>query len=478
VTASIADSILHLHGWVALAVVFALPALESSAFVGFVFPGEIAVLLGGVLAFEGRVSLPAVMVAAVAGAVVGDTVGYAVGRRWGERLLRSTLGRVVKDEHLDRAKAYLAAKGGRAVFLGRFTAALRVMIPGLAGMSGLPYRSFAVANVAGGTLWAVGFVLLGYAAGESWRKVERLARSAGLLLLSAVVVVGAVLLLGRWVARHQDQVRGFFGRQRARPWVDRLVTRYERQLSFLARRLRPEGALGLSLTLGLLGIVAFSSVFGRIVASVSSSDQLPRVDADVQEYMAGHRTGALTTAMHLSSQLGGGVVLVPLVLVAGAGWWAWRRSPRVLVLLGAALAGSYALCQVVRALVDRKPPPGAPTVAALFSGSSFPSARGAQAVAVYGAVALLAGGTTRRWGRKVAALTAAGLAAILVGMSRVYLSASWLTDVLGGYALGALWLLVLLTSSRVLRRGRLQSGAGATAEEGEEGGKIAVAPRR
>src|SRR5438477_11273555 len=52
--------ILNLHGWVVLAVVFALPALEASAFVGFVFPGEIAVLLGGVLASRGRVSIAAV----------------------------------------------------------------------------------------------------------------------------------------------------------------------------------------------------------------------------------------------------------------------------------------------------------------------------------------------------------------------------------------------------------------------------------
>lgn len=54
---SVASHILALPAWVALLVVFALPALESSAFVGFVFPGEIALVLGGVLASEGRVPL-------------------------------------------------------------------------------------------------------------------------------------------------------------------------------------------------------------------------------------------------------------------------------------------------------------------------------------------------------------------------------------------------------------------------------------
>src|SRR6187549_185430 len=97
---AIADHILTLPGWLALLVVFALPALESSAFVGFVFPGEVALVLGGVIASQGRVSLAAVLTAAIAGAVLGDSVGYAVGRRYGRRILDSTLGRFVKASHL------------------------------------------------------------------------------------------------------------------------------------------------------------------------------------------------------------------------------------------------------------------------------------------------------------------------------------------------------------------------------------------
>ena len=77
--AAVTDAILRLHGIAALALVFLIPALEASAFVGFVFPGEIAVLLGGVLAFQGRAPLWAVIVAAVLGAAIGDSIGYAVG---------------------------------------------------------------------------------------------------------------------------------------------------------------------------------------------------------------------------------------------------------------------------------------------------------------------------------------------------------------------------------------------------------------
>jgi undecaprenyl-diphosphatase len=133
----ITDWLLGLHGWVVLAVVFALPALEASAFIGFLFPGEIAVLLGGVLAYEHRAPLLAVIVAAVVGAIVGDSIGYLVGRRWGRRILNGTFGRFFSDEHLDRTERYVSTRGGKAVFFGRFTAALRVLIRGLAGMSNM-----------------------------------------------------------------------------------------------------------------------------------------------------------------------------------------------------------------------------------------------------------------------------------------------------------------------------------------------------
>src|SRR3954468_17115080 len=109
-TDRIAAALLGLPAWAVLVVVFALPALESSAFVGFVFPGEIALLLGGVLAQQGVVPLRAVLAAGFAGAVIGDTVGYGVGRRYGRRVLDGTLGRLVKRDHLDRAERYLAAR--------------------------------------------------------------------------------------------------------------------------------------------------------------------------------------------------------------------------------------------------------------------------------------------------------------------------------------------------------------------------------
>ena len=193
----LSNAILTLPPWVALLLVFALPALEASAFVGFIFPGEIAVVLGGVLASEGHLPLAAVLVAASLGAVIGDSVGYAIGHRYGRALLARLPKRILRPEHVERGVAILNRLGGRAVFVGRFAAALRVLVPGLCGMARMPYRTFLTWNVLGGVTWACGAGLLGYAAGTGYRSIERRLSYAGYVALGAVVVAGLVLWLRR-----------------------------------------------------------------------------------------------------------------------------------------------------------------------------------------------------------------------------------------------------------------------------------------
>jgi membrane protein YqaA with SNARE-associated domain len=120
--ASLGDRLLALPAGVALALVFVLPALESSAFLGFVFPGEIAVIVGGVLASQGRFPLSAAIAAAVLGAIIGDSVGYEVGKHWGDRMLRGSVGRlpIIRkelDKHLASATTFVRRRGPHAVFI-------------------------------------------------------------------------------------------------------------------------------------------------------------------------------------------------------------------------------------------------------------------------------------------------------------------------------------------------------------------------
>jgi len=172
--------------------VFLVPALEASIFVGFVLPGETAVLLGGAIASQGRVHVSAVLIAAVLGAVIGDTVGYLIGRRFGGPLQQSRLGRVVGQRRWDAAEEFLRRRGGPSVFLGRWTALLRALVPAAAGMAELPYRTFALWNITGGVLWAAAMTIAGYLAGNAYQRLEKYIGDGALVLLVVIVVAVVV----------------------------------------------------------------------------------------------------------------------------------------------------------------------------------------------------------------------------------------------------------------------------------------------
>jgi undecaprenyl-diphosphatase len=183
------EGILHLPPALVLALVFLFPAVEASVFVGVLVPGEIGIVLGGVLANQHELPLWAVLVAAIAGAVIGDTVGYWVGKRYGESLMSRLPNRILDRDKMDRAEDTVRHYGGRAVFVGRFTAALRALVPGTAGMSGVHYGKFLAWNAAGGTIWATVYVMIGYLAGSQYQRIEKYANYIGIGLLVLIAVV-------------------------------------------------------------------------------------------------------------------------------------------------------------------------------------------------------------------------------------------------------------------------------------------------
>lgn len=191
----VVDGLLSVPAPLAYTLVALLVFGEAAVFVGFVLPGETAVVLGGVLAGTGRLSLPFLLVLVVVAAVAGDSVGYEVGRLAGPRLLALR----PLERHaarLEGAQTFLRERGGVAVFLGRFTAFLRAVVPGLAGLSGMPYRRFLAWNAVGGVVWGAGFTLLGYVAGDSYKTLEK-GIGRGSAVLTAVIVVVALLLWHR-----------------------------------------------------------------------------------------------------------------------------------------------------------------------------------------------------------------------------------------------------------------------------------------
>jgi membrane-associated protein len=185
----------------AYAIIAGLVFGEAAVFIGFVLPGETAVLLGGFLASSNHLNIGVLCVLVVVSAVLGDSVGYEVGRLFGPRVVRWRL--LERHEaRLARARGMLRDRGGPAIFLGRFTAFFRAVMPGLAGLSEMQYRRFLLWNAMGGLLWGVGFCLVGYFAGASYEQVASTIGTGSAVVIGLIVLTVVVVWEVRRRRRH------------------------------------------------------------------------------------------------------------------------------------------------------------------------------------------------------------------------------------------------------------------------------------
>ena len=190
--ASLLSNLLSLPAiWVYL-VVGLLVFAEDALFIGFVIPGETAAVLAGVDARFGHVNLAVAMAVVVAAAIIGDSTGYEVGRHVGTRVLQTRFLRS-RSARIDSARDLLARRGGVAIFLGRFIAFFRAVMPALAGTARMEYRRFLPWNALGGLAWGAGFVLVGYLAGASYEAVAGTVGRGVAIVVAALVVIALLV---------------------------------------------------------------------------------------------------------------------------------------------------------------------------------------------------------------------------------------------------------------------------------------------
>jgi membrane protein DedA with SNARE-associated domain len=162
---------------------------EAAILIGLVLPGETALLVAGYYTHQGVLNLPIMIAVAVVCAIAGDSVGYEFGRWFGPRLKRTRVGKFVGEQRWAQGEAFLHRHGGKAVLLGRAIALLRALVPSLAGMAGMRYRTFLPWNAAGGLIWGSACVLLGYAFASALDTVEKYMTWGPIVVVALLILV-------------------------------------------------------------------------------------------------------------------------------------------------------------------------------------------------------------------------------------------------------------------------------------------------
>jgi membrane-associated phospholipid phosphatase len=351
---------------------------------------------------------------------------YMLGRRLGRSFLERHGPKLkITEERLQKVEGFFDRHGGPTILIGRFIGLVRALAPFLAGASRMELRSFLAYDVLGAGLWSALFCLLGYFFWQSLGTVEKYI-GAGAAAFTALVVIGLAIVFAVRLRRDPEMRARVQRRLDANP----LWRRVRGPLGFAWDRLMP-GRLGLELTTLLaLASVGFYTFFW--LESLLGTSQIASLDADAFSIGDALSMAVAVDVVSVLTHLGSlPVTLLAVLLTAG---WAIgkRRATREGVALVAAFAVTFAVVHIGKAATDR-PRPVDPHASS--EGMAYPSGHSAYAVALVACAIVLA-----RGGHGLAARFAlVGIAmalAVAIGLSRVYLRVHYLSDVVGGFAIG------------------------------------------
>jgi undecaprenyl-diphosphatase len=207
-------------------------------------------------------------------------------------------------------------------------------------------------------------------------------------------------------------------------------------------------------------------VFGELLREVLvHSGFTLTLDPWLASAIATHRVGWLAMVFSLLTWMGSAVFLIPLgVVVAG---WLWMRQQRLrpAILLAAGIGGAAGLYDIVKPLVRRLRPEAALQYGGPDDGWAFPSGHATQSASFYAMLVVVL--SAYAWPRRRVLLAVAAAAIVLViAASRLYLGVHWLTDVVGGLALGLTWFAIVMVTAAFIDRRRSVRAGGSSAPAG------------
>ncbi len=385
------------HALLTYFVIFLTCTLESLVLVGLVIPGStLLVGLGAILATN-VISWKLVVILAIGGAILGDFISFWIGQHYHLRIEQVWPFRKY-PQMIGRGKVFFKKHGGKSVFLGRFFAPIRPMIPLIAGMMEMPAWNFFLFNALSAIAWVLIHLIPGFLLGGSL-----LVSGAVSARLSLLVIVGGLLL---WVI--------FWYLWKAAIWVNEF------------RRNR-DGAF-LKLFAFALFIVWLFLAFTR---SILPLPLLTRADESIYRFLASSRTAGGERIWITVSEFGDSSVNVLIIMVVLL-ILIFKAKYRSAAFWSVAVLGGAIFVRGFKGLFRYKRPT---EIYEGISSFSFPSGHATMCAVIYGFLAIILWRSFKKQQRLLLLCVAVGFP-VIMSFSRIYLGAHWLSDVLAGLSIG------------------------------------------
>ena len=430
-------------------VIFLISFLESVVFVGAVVPGTLLILFAGFASAQGILDISDLIWFAAIGASLGDVVSFYLGNK-GVRFFN------VENKLLRTSKKFFKAHGGKSLLLGKFSGPLRSMVPFVAGLSHMPLKPFLFWNITSAFLWATTLLLLGYFFGSTIDSLELWITRTGVFILALfflAIVLWFIIKQSDVFINHMKRLSSFISDKLAvNPTVQRFIGHHKLFFQFVSRRLERHVFTGLPLSMLclVLGLTFFT--FFKVTTKVINSDTIVNFDITVAHFLSSYPSEVLTVFFLWITEFGSGALIILGTLVVGGILTLSHRHSYLLPLLVTLLGTAWSV-YLMNIFVQRDRPEFA-----LFNyienTFSFPSGHAALAVALYGFIAYVLLRVTRAWRGRIIIIFWTTLLILSIGLSQLYLEVHFVSDVLGGYIVGVLWLIVGIVVTELLDKSR------------------------
>ncbi|HHD72822.1 MAG TPA: phosphatase PAP2 family protein, partial [Epsilonproteobacteria bacterium] len=424
-------------------IAFLAAFLETLIGVGYFLPGSTILLILGIFAGQGIVSLASIWLFAFAGAFGGDQFNYFLGRRYGDALLAKPWFHL-PTELLGKTHLFFRRHGGISIFLGRFLPGIKEAIAFVAGSFGLRYRRFLFWEFFGALGWSIEFIGIGYLFSSSLSLAQIWLTRTGFVIVSLILFFLILYLLKRFIQHNAKPAWALLcsigNSVKNNSDVKAWLKKYPKIVTFLKQRIDSSHFYGLPLTLLSLVFLYVLALFGGAVEDFINRAPIVAVDHIIANLTPPLRTPALTDFFTWVTLLGKTEVAGVFLLATALVLWLYAKSRYILSLI-LSVGGATVLMGLGKLAFHRPRPDVASYVEHTYS---LPSGHATIAVALYGFVAYLLMHFSKNLKTKLNIFFAATILILLIGLSRIYLAEHYLSDVYTGFLVGTLWLIVAI----------------------------------
>lgn len=426
------------HLYWAQAAAFIIALAESLPIIGTIVPGSLTMTLLGIFIGRGTLPISITLLFATLGAILGDMLGFWIGRHYNEGLRKMWPFR--KYPHwLTAGENFFTSHGGKSILIGRFVGPVRSTVPLIAGLMRFTWGRFLFAALPSAFLWAVAYLMPGVLIGAislelpKGKTFEFTMIGLGVIILLWVIfwlIHRFFYLIASYINKGIDALWSWFSEHHGSRLLIRGIQNRDNPLDHH------------QLTMTLLSFT-FALLFLILRANVVLHTSLLALNQPVFSLLQSLRTAHADTVFVCFSILCGSYVILPLSFLIVIGF-ALQKNWRLCLHLLTLLFLSTGAIEVFKHWYYSPRPLG---LMIYNTSSSFPSGHTTLAVSIFGFLAFYcAQCMDRKW--HWLPYTLAGSLMLLVAFSRIYLGIHWLSDICGGFLLGASILLALIVSFR------------------------------